>query len=77
MAALKERKQKEIDTVMTDAKSKHPMSVQDLMRLFGEVSEDSEGRPFIFAAEDDDGLDHHRLVEVDDQDEEAFMGNEE
>lgn len=81
---MKERKQIEIDEVMEDssAKRKGLPSVADLMKLFGSVGEDGEGRPFIFASGSGDQYDegdpeHLRLANTDSEDEEQFMGNEE
>ncbi|KAK7187621.1 SNF2 family domain-containing protein [Paraphaeosphaeria sporulosa] len=48
---MQERKEKEIDSVMKDdagAKARK-MGIRDLMRLFGSVGDDEEGRPFILA----------------------------
>lgn len=75
MMAVKERKQIEIDDVMNSNRMKEKLTVEDLMRLFGKVEEDEEGKPFIFADEPDDA--HLRLTNVDDEDEMGFMGNEE
>ena len=75
MMAVKERKQREIDEVMDDARQKERPSVQELMRLFGKVGEDGEGKPFIFADDDED--EHLRVPNIDDEDEEQAMGNEE
>jgi len=75
MQATKDRKQMEIDEVMDDSRRNEQLSVEELMRLFGEVREDDEGKPFIFAEGDD--RDDHRLVTVDEEDEDAKMGNEE
>lgn len=63
---------------MNDSKRKETLSVQDLMRLFGEVREDGEGKPFIFAQEPDadEGKEHLRYARADSDDEEVFMGNE-
>ena len=81
MMAMKERKQIEIDEVMDDSKRKEKLSVDDLMRLFGPVDKDSEGKPFIFAEGadqyDDGDPEHMRLPNVDSDDEEQMMGNEE
>ncbi|KAF2682087.1 hypothetical protein K458DRAFT_370647 [Lentithecium fluviatile CBS 122367] len=45
---MQEKKQKEIDEVMEDKnKTATNMSVRDLMRLFGNIQEDSNGTPFI------------------------------
>ncbi|KAJ4301538.1 hypothetical protein N0V90_003631 [Kalmusia sp. IMI 367209] len=45
---MQEKKQKEIDSVMKDDGSKvKKMSIRDLMRLFGNLQEDNNGRPFI------------------------------
>ena len=75
MVAVKERKQIEIDDVMNSGKMKQKLTVSDLMRLFGDVHEDSDGIPFIFADEAED--EHLRLANVDDEDEMGFMGNDE
>ena len=45
------RKQKEIDSVM-EADYKKP-SIRDLMRLFGDVEDDANGRPFILVEDVD------------------------
>ncbi|KAF2009924.1 hypothetical protein BU24DRAFT_357138 [Aaosphaeria arxii CBS 175.79] len=46
--AMQERKQKEIDTVMEDGgRTVKKLDLAALMRLFGTVTEDSNGRPFI------------------------------
>ncbi|KAF2129498.1 hypothetical protein P153DRAFT_340405 [Dothidotthia symphoricarpi CBS 119687] len=45
---MQERKQKEIDNVMEDGgKRTDKMDIRDLMRLFGNLDNDSEGKPFI------------------------------
>jgi hypothetical protein len=46
---MQERKEKEIDSVMKeDAGAKaSKMGIRDLMRLFGNIRDDEEGRPFI------------------------------
>ncbi|KAF2855647.1 hypothetical protein T440DRAFT_159458 [Plenodomus tracheiphilus IPT5] len=45
---MQERKDAEINAVMeNDGKKKSKMSIRDLMRLFGNLEEDAEGRPFI------------------------------
>ena len=69
----------EIDEVMNNSKMKQKLSVEDLMRLFGDVHEDDEGKPFIFAEGTDqyDEGEHLRLPNTDEEDEEQFMGNEE
>lgn len=58
--------------------SKGKVDVKELMRLFGKVEEDEDGRPFIFAEGTDryDENDPHRLAEDDENDEMGFMGNE-
>ena len=79
MMAMKERKQIEIDEVMNSSKMREKLSVEDLMRLFGKVGEDDEGKPFIFA-DGPNGYDedeHLRVPRPDEDDEERFMGNEE
>lgn len=75
MTAVKERKQIEIDDVMDSERMKEGLSTKDLMRLFGNVEDDEEGRPFIFADEPEDP--HLRLANVDEEDEMRPMGNEE
>ncbi|KAK0864308.1 hypothetical protein LTR87_015838 [Friedmanniomyces endolithicus] len=74
MMAMKERKQVEIDEAMSDSR-KRDLSVKDLMKLFGPVEEDEEGHPFIFA-EVDDGEEHLRVPNLDEEDEEQGMGDE-
>jgi len=74
MMAMKERKQVEIDEAMSDSR-KRDLSVKDLMKLFGPVEEDEEGHPFIFA-EVDDGEEHLRVPNLDEEDEEQDMGDE-
>jgi hypothetical protein len=78
MAAMKERKQVEIDEVM---ETKHRPSIDDLMRLFGRVEHDENGKPFIFpdttSPYDDDDGPGQRFVEHDSDDEQGHMGNEE
>ena len=80
IVALQEAKQIQIDAVMDDSKRKEKLSINDLMRLFGKVGEDGEGRPFIFAegANDEEvGPEHLRPIEANSDDEEDMMGNEE
>ncbi|KAK0253261.1 hypothetical protein LTR35_005683 [Friedmanniomyces endolithicus] len=74
MMAMKENKQLEIDEAMSDSR-KREISIKDLMKLFGPVDEDDEGRPFIFA-EVDDGEEHLRVPNLDREDEEQDMGDE-
>lgn len=78
MMAMKDRKDKEIEEVMDDAKRKKRPSIHDLMRLFGPVGEDGEGKPFIFADDQHDEGDpeHLRLANDDEEDEDMPMGNE-
>ena len=61
---------------MDDAKRREKLSVQDLMGLFGDVGEEG-GKPFIFAESADREDQYLRLANVDEEDEEQFMGNEE
>ncbi|KAK3684392.1 hypothetical protein LTR37_020327 [Vermiconidia calcicola] len=75
MMSLKEKKNLEIDEVMSNSSKAKDISVVELMRLFGKTSEDEEGRPFIFV--EDDGPEHLRVPNIDKEDEEQFMGNEE
>ena len=79
MMDIKERKQIEIDEVMSSSKGKEKLSVHDLMRLFGTIGEDEEGRAFIFAEgpNQPDDEEHLRLPNIDQDDEEQLMGNEE
>ncbi|KAJ9628043.1 hypothetical protein H2203_003265 [Taxawa tesnikishii (nom. ined.)] len=55
MMDVKARKQIEIDEVMSDTNRPEKLSVNDLMRLFGRVGQDADGKPFIFAEDDTDG----------------------
>lgn len=52
--ALQESKQISIDAAMDESKRKEKIPLPELMRLFGRVSKDENGRPFVFAAGDDD-----------------------
>lgn len=65
---------------MNDEKKKQTLKVEDLMRLFGEVRQD-DGRPFIFAEGadnfDEEEPEHLRYVNMEEDDEDAEMGNEE
>lgn len=74
MMAMKERKDEEIDEVMNDAKKKDKLSVNELLRLFGEVGEDEDGKPFIFADDEDIGEERTRVPAHSDDEE---LGNEE
>jgi len=47
--ALQGSKQEEIDAALDDSKRKERISVKELMGLFGRVTEDEDGKPFIFA----------------------------
>jgi hypothetical protein len=51
---LQSDKQQVIDTAMDDSKRKEKLSINELMRLFGQVHEDEDGKPFIFAHEESD-----------------------
>ncbi|KAK5741928.1 hypothetical protein LTR17_003676 [Elasticomyces elasticus] len=78
MMDMKERKQIEIDGAMDDSKGKGDLPVSELLRLFGDVGEDAEGRPFIFA--ESDGLpnqEHLRVPNHDEDDEAQMMADEE
>ena len=76
MMQVKEKKQLEIDELMNNSKLSEKLTVEDLMRLFGKVEEDEEGKPFIFAdAESDDGI--PRLANQDDENEFGFMNTDE
>ena len=77
MMQVKEKKQIEIDELMNNSKLRENLKVEDLMRLFGKVEEDEEGRPFIFAdSQSDDGIDIPR-ADVDDDNEFGFMNKDE
>jgi hypothetical protein len=77
MMQVKERKQIEIDELMNNSKLRENLTVIDLMRLFGKVEEDEEGRPFIFAdAQPDDGTVIPR-ANIDDDNEFGFMNTDE
>ena len=72
---VKERKQIEIDELMNNSKLREKLNIQDLMRLFGKVEEDEEGKPFIFADErSDDGF--PRLADLDVDNEFRFMNSD-
>lgn len=69
--ALQQTKQESID-IAIDGERKEKLSITELMRLFGKVHEDDNGRPFIFAHdeesddEDNDSTNHpapHRAAE--------------
>lgn len=64
---------------MNDARREEQLDIKDLMRLFGPLGEDDEGRAFIFPSgeEGDEGQEHLRYARMESDDEEAFMGNEE
>ncbi|KAK3062188.1 hypothetical protein LTS18_004636, partial [Coniosporium uncinatum] len=48
MVNMQLRKQEEIDQIMgQDSKHRRKLSTRDLMRLFGDVEEDQDGKPFI------------------------------
>ena len=51
--SLQGMKQFAIDQVLDESQRKERLSINELMRLFGQVREDDEGRPFIFAHEDE------------------------
>ena len=74
---VKERKQIEIDELMNNSKLREKLTVQDLMRLFGKVEEDGEGKPFIFADERSDDIDGiPRLADLDEDNEFGFMNTD-
>ena len=71
---MKDRKQVEINEVM---ETKHDrLTVHDLLRLFGNVGEDGEGRPFIFPSDENKEPEHLRVPSTDEDDEMQYMGNE-
>ena len=51
--SLQGMKQFSIDQALDDSQRKERLGINELMRLFGQVREDDEGRPFIFAHEDE------------------------
>ncbi|EMC91603.1 hypothetical protein BAUCODRAFT_79159 [Baudoinia panamericana UAMH 10762] len=71
MHNLKEKKQMEIDEVMDD-KRRQNLTVNELMRLFGPVGEDDDGKPFIFPEKSGEDDDHPGIANSDDED----LGNE-
>jgi hypothetical protein len=46
---LQDNKQESIDAALDDSNRKESITPFELMSLFGKVSEDENGRPFIFA----------------------------
>lgn len=77
---LQKNKQIDIDAVMDDSKRKEKLSIHELMRLFGQVKEDGDGHPFIFAEDafdEDEEPQHMRPVEELSENDEDGMGNEE
>lgn len=59
ISALQDDKQDSIDAVLDDSKRKEMLSVGDLMRLFGRVVENEDGKPFVFAHDNRDDDDEH------------------
>ena len=57
--ALQSSKQENIDAALDDSKRKEILGTPDLLRLFGRVVDDEEGRPFIFAHDDKDDDDEY------------------
>lgn len=53
---------------------KEKLSVEELMRMFGDVRTDEGGRPFIFA--DNVGLEGRELLREDDEDNEEILVND-
>lgn len=54
LITMQERKDAEIKAVMeNDGKKVSKMGIRDLMRLFGNLEEDAQGRPFIMAENPD------------------------
>ncbi|KAK5748859.1 hypothetical protein LTS12_021097 [Elasticomyces elasticus] len=77
MMDMKERKQIEIDGAMDDSKGRD-LPVSELLRLFGDVGEDAEGKPFIWAQDDGAGNQEHlRMPNLDMDDEARVMADEE
>ncbi|KAH7063453.1 SNF2 family N-terminal domain-containing protein [Macrophomina phaseolina] len=67
---MQDRKQAEIDQVMGDTgQLRENLSMNDMMRLFGQVGEDGEGHPFIMV-EDKDTLPRFNADSEDEGDEE-------
>lgn len=65
---------------MDESKRKEKLSIHELMRLFGQVKEDGEGQPFIFAEDafnDDEEFESTRPAEQLSEDDEDGMGNDE
>ena len=59
MIKMQERKTRQIKIALgddADARAKEKTTVGDLMRLFGRVEEDEEGREFIWADDDEGGI---------------------
>lgn len=52
--ALQESKQVDIDAAMDESRRKEKISPAELLRLFGKVTKDETGRPFVFAHRDGD-----------------------
>ncbi|KAK3619865.1 hypothetical protein LTR56_023759 [Elasticomyces elasticus] len=77
MMDMKERKQIEIDGAMDDSKGRD-LPVSELLRLFGDVGEDADGKPFIWAQDDGAGNQEYlRVPNHDKEDEAQMMGDEE
>ncbi|KXT07965.1 hypothetical protein AC579_8596 [Pseudocercospora musae] len=77
MMAMKERKEKEIDEVMENPRLKENLSVEELMRMFGDVRRDDNGKPFIFARQVDGvGEEENLYRAVRDDSDDYGMGNE-
>ncbi|KAM3424545.1 hypothetical protein BST61_g6541 [Cercospora zeina] len=73
MMALKEKKEREIDEVMENPRLKEKLTVEELLRMFGEVGHDEGGRPFIFAEGVEGEEEHERFREEDDENEDEFV----
>lgn len=59
---------------MDSESSKRRFTFRESMGLFGQVGEDAQGKPFIFAEPQENGC--PRYVEIDSDDEDGHMGNE-
>lgn len=60
---------------MENPRLKEKLTVEELLRMFGEVRHDEGGRPFIFAEGVENQEDHDRFREEDEENEE-FIVNE-
>ncbi|KAI5363033.1 putative helicase, Zinc finger, RING-type, Zinc finger, RING/FYVE/PHD-type [Septoria linicola] len=73
MMAMKERKEAEIDEVMENPRLKEKLSMDELLRMFGDVGHDENGHPFIFA---ETGEEDHECLREEDEDNEDILVND-